>query len=175
MFLALASIALVSSTPAKSIEGKTNRLESSADPDEVSIPDETLLSVTYYDGRCVDFVSPPGSVAAVAFNKDSAGKLYWSFYLTSNSRRYLGSPVTVYMPSASVNGYAINPPYQRKTEESSYDFHASMLTYQFLVPFRGAQRLNAGDRLRMVWYISGSNRTSRGQATAGYFDLTCRV
>lgn len=69
-------------------------------------------------------------VSTVTFQRGRGGTLAWSFKLSHTTRAALGSPVTVGMPYAHINGKAINPPYHSHTEPSWYNFHGSINKYQ---------------------------------------------
>lgn len=98
-----------------------------------------------------------------------SGRLNWDFYLTHEARALLGSPVTVSMPFALINGRAINPPYGPHTRPNTYDFHATMRTYTFIGD--GTHTIRAGDKLTMYWLIIGSPSSGKG----AYRYITCRI
>jgi hypothetical protein len=106
-------------------------------------------------------------VANVNFYK-SDGKLQWHFYLTVLAQGELGPFVTVSIPFAYVNGLPINPPYAPHFEPSSYDFHSSMLNYQY-IPGPGGGTLHSGDVVTLYWNMQGST----GQGAYRY--LNCQV
>ena len=106
-FSILLSTASLASPSAMAANSSSSTIESqpSINVGDIHTSETHVAEATYFDGLCVDFRSPRNSVASVNFNKDRDGRLYWSFRLSSNAQSYLGSPVTVYMPSASVNNY----------------------------------------------------------------------
>jgi hypothetical protein len=94
------------------------------------------------------------SVANVYFYK-SGSRLNWDFYLTPASWDWLGANVYAEMPQAQLNGRAINPPYGPHNEVVTYDFHSSILNYQFIGGDGGT--IKSGDYLWMYWEFLGSN------------------
>ncbi|WP_158708619.1 hypothetical protein [Streptomyces bikiniensis] len=78
------------------------------------------------------------AVSTVTFQRASGGTLARGLELSHTARANLGSPVTVTMPYAYVNGKAVNPPYGPHTAISTYNFHGSMNKYQHVggVPAR---------------------------------------
>jgi hypothetical protein len=108
-----------------------------------------------------------GGHADVYFRRDTYGRLYWDFYLTSTARSELGSPVTVSMPFTYVNGNPINPPYQPHTRENTYNFHSSMYSYGY-TGRSGGGIIKTGDRLTFYWRMEGN-----GLALTKY--ITCKV
>ena len=89
----------------------------------------------------------------------ASGRLNWDFYLPAAAQGELGPFVTVSMPYALVNGHAINPPYAPHYEPSGYDFHSSMLTYQY-IPGPGGGTIKSGDTITLYWFITGSSGTN---------------
>ncbi len=109
------------------------------------------------------------------------GKLIWDFYFTKKAEEILGSAVAVDMPVALMNGSPINPPYGLHGEPVTYDFHASMLTYQPigqnnpLLPAPGINpTIKTGDVLTMEWYAIGSNSTP-DDLVGAYRYITCSI
>ncbi|AYV66947.1 MULTISPECIES: hypothetical protein [Niallia] len=93
--------------------------------------------------------------------------LMWGFHLTSSARSFLGPIVVVKMPSAAVNGKAINTPYEPHSEGASYNFHGSMKNYQI----KGqSYPLKKGDIVNLSWHITGTN-----PERYGYRYLTCKM
>ena len=60
------------------------------------------------------------------------------------------------MSTATVNGKAINPPYQPHTEVSTYNFHGSLWKYQ-IIGQRGTHTLATGNKVLLYWVIIGSS------------------
>lgn len=94
-------------------------------------------------------------VANVPFQRSKAGSLTWGFKLTKIAIEKLGPVVTVSMPTATVNGKAINPPYTPHTEVSTYNFHSSLWKYQ-IIGQRGTHELGTGNKVLLYWVIIGS-------------------
>jgi hypothetical protein len=69
-------------------------------------------------------------VAHVFFWREQSGRLYWDFRLTSIAWAELGPVVGVAMTWAQVNNGPINPPYRLHVRPNTYNFHASLLSYQ---------------------------------------------
>ncbi len=95
-------------------------------------------------------------VSTVTFQRGRGGTLAWSFKLSHTTRSALGSPVTVGMPYAYVNGKAINPPYHAHTEPSWYNFHGSINKYQRVGSSKKGS-IKTGDKLTFYWTLEGSN------------------
>ncbi|WP_248563229.1 hypothetical protein [Niallia sp. NCCP-28] len=94
--------------------------------------------------------------------------MMWGFNLTSSAKAHLGPIVVVTMPSATVNGTAINPPYQAHSEGSLYNFYGSLKNYQTI---KGSKKsLGKGDIVSLSWYITGS---TLGKTAYRY--QTCKV
>lgn len=96
-----------------------------------------------------------------------SGYLNWDFYLTNTARAYLGSPVTVTMPFAYVNGRPINPPYGPHPRVNTYDFHASFRTYNYIGG--GGGTLKSGDTVTLFWFIVGQD------GHEAFRTITCRI
>jgi hypothetical protein len=94
-----------------------------------------------------------GTTATVIYRRSPDGRLDWSFFISNQTRLFLGPTVAVSMPFAYVNGLAINPPYQEHDEVNTYDFHSSIRNVQFI---GGTTRLLAtGDILTLYWLMYG--------------------
>lgn len=94
--------------------------------------------------------------------------LSWGFNLTTTSKRLLGPIVIVSMPSATINGRAINPPYSPHTREVAYNFHGSLKNYSYM---GGSYTLKKGDIVNLNWYITKSTDPSKG----AYRYIRCQV
>jgi hypothetical protein len=143
--MTLCAIGLVSLTLNKSLavsEHPEHRMSSEGSIDLNLISDDPLVA-SYLDDLCVG--AWPHTVSDVRFYKEFDGTLTWSYRLMPTTRTLLGGTVTTYIASASINGLAINPPYSSHTEASTYDFHSSLRTYQYLRPLSGSAALLPGD------------------------------
>lgn len=76
------------------------------------------------------------------------GRLFWHVKVSAN----MGLFAQAYMAAASVNGRAINPPYGAHDRFLPYDFHSSMLTYNYMGE-PGGGTLHAGDVVQFTWYV----------------------
>ncbi|WP_225802342.1 hypothetical protein [Streptomyces sp. NK15101] len=101
------------------------------------------------------------AVSTVTFQRASGGTL-------ATARANLGSPVTVAMPYAYVNGKAITPPYGPHTAISTYDFHGSMNTYQCVGG--GSGTIATNNKLTFYWFLKGSKPHSAADR-----HITCQV
>lgn len=98
------------------------------------------------------------AVSTVTFQRASGGTLAWGFKLSNTARANLGSPVTVTMPYAYVNGKAVTPPYGPHTAISTYNFHGSMNKYQYVGG--GSGTIATGNKLTFYWFLKGSKPNS---------------
>ncbi|MCU5376144.1 hypothetical protein OCA08_03210 [Bacillus cereus] len=85
--------------------------------------------------------------------------LMWGFNLTSTSKTTLGPMVTVTMPTASVNGRPINPPYTAHSEPVTYNFHGSLKNYDYM---GGNYTLKKGDIVIFTWLITKNSDPTKG-------------
>lgn len=97
-------------------------------------------------------------VANVTFQRSKNGALTWGFKLTRVAIGKLGPVVEVTMPTATVNGHAINPPYSPHTEPSTYNFHSSFYKYHRVGD--GDHTLATGNKILLYWVIFGSTGTN---------------
>jgi len=113
-----------------------------------------------------------GSVTHGDFNIIS-GKLDWDFYF--NFDIVLDTPfnVTMTMPNAWVDGSAINAPYAPHIQPASYDFHASMLNYQW-IGTSGGGTLRPGNVLTLSWAWNRFS-SSRDSWVIGGAGVSCTV
>ncbi len=130
---------------------------------------------TYATGKCSGwFRGKPGVPLAVKFKRHSNGRLYWDAFLTSSARAQFGTPVLVGMPYASIDGAAINPPYQDHLEPFTYDFHASLKKYQFFGG--GGGTIATGQYLSMLWLLySDQVQGNEGKRTIGNTHIGCYI
>ncbi|SFD59577.1 hypothetical protein [Bacillus sp. UNCCL81] len=97
--------------------------------------------------------------------------LAWGFLLTPETQAYLGSLVTVSMPTATINGQAINPPYgPHKNYSSSYNFHGSLKNYNYKGQ-SGGGTLKKYDVIYFYWLINSVSDPDKG----AYRYIRCRI
>jgi hypothetical protein len=96
------------------------------------------------------------SVSNVFYRRGTSGRLYWDFYLTKLAIERLGPVVAVDIVSASINGKAINTPYSEHVKAATYDFHGSLLKYNYFRSKKGGT-ITTGERLEFIWFIEGSS------------------
>jgi hypothetical protein len=94
-------------------------------------------------------------VSDVTFQRGYDGTLAWNIKPASQARSVLGPEVTVTMPSADVNGTAINPPYQPHTGPSWHNFHGSINKFNYIGSSHTGT-INTGDVLTFSLRIQGA-------------------
>jgi hypothetical protein len=97
-------------------------------------------------------------VANVTFQRSKNGSLTWGFKLTRVAIGKLGAIVEVTMPTATVAGHAINPPYSPHTEPSTYNFHGSLYRYN-RIGSSHVYTLATGNKILLYWVIFGETGT----------------
>jgi hypothetical protein len=108
---------------------------------------------TSANGLCTGTFAGP--VSNISLQRSRTGSLTWSFKLTKIAIGKLGPVVEVTLPTAKVNGKAINPPYSPHTKVSTYNFHGSLWKYQ-IIGQQGTHELATGDEIFLYWLILGS-------------------
>ncbi|KQX57465.1 MULTISPECIES: hypothetical protein [unclassified Streptomyces] len=98
------------------------------------------------------------AASTVTFQRAPGGTLAGGFKPSNTARANLGSPVTVTMPYAYVNGRAVNPPYSPHTAVSTCDFHGSMNKYRYVGG--GSGTIVTGNKLTFSWFLKGSKPSS---------------
>ena len=161
----IASLALTAIPATAAVSAPAQRQLPGAGAHSLALRAPALPGRTPANGRCTG--EWRNVVSNVFWRRGTTGRLYWDFYLTNVAIERLGGVVTVSMPSAAVNGHAINPPYSPHTRVSTYDFHASLLNYHVLGGVNHA--FKTGDRVHFVWLIIGSTGTD------AYRYITCTV
>jgi len=119
-----------------------------------SIP-SSAMPQTSANGLCTGTFAGP--VSNISLQRSKAGSLTWAFRLTKIAIEKLGPVVEVTLPTATVNGKAINPPYSPHTKVSTYNFHGSLWKYQ-IIDQRGTHELATGNKILLYWLIFGSTR-----------------
>lgn len=76
--------------------------------------------------------------------------------------------VTVSMPTASVNGRPINPPYTAHSTSVTYNFHGSLKNYDYM---GGNYTLKKGDIIIFTWLITKNSDPSKG----AYRYIRCQI
>lgn len=115
-------------------------------------PPAMLSPATLRNGLCTGTWT--NVVANVTFQRSRNGYLAWGFKLTRVAIGKLGGVVEVTMPTATVNGHAINPPYRPHTELSTYNFHGSFYRYD-RTGSKHEYTLATGDKILFYWVIFG--------------------
>jgi hypothetical protein len=95
-------------------------------------------------------------VSNVFYRRGTSGRLYWDFYLTDVAIEKLGPVVAVDIVAATIDGKAINTPYSEHVKAATYDFHGSLLKYNYFRSKKGGT-IKTGDKLDFVWFIEGSS------------------
>ena len=121
-------------------------------PSEQFINRQDIHLSSATDGKCTGLWPHP--VSNVYFRTASDGRLYWDYRLSPSTRATLGSEVTTLMTAASVNNRSINPPYNPHTRVSTYNFHGSMINYQY-IGRSGGGTIKNGDWLLLTWFSVG--------------------
>lgn len=129
---------------------------------------QNILLSSSADNKCTGLWSHP--VSNVYFRTAYDGRLYWDYRLSSSTRAALGTEVTTLMTAASVNNRSINPPYNPHTRVSTYNFHGSMINYQYMGRSGGGTIKN-GDWLLLTWFSVG---VSNPRAVAAR-TISCQV
>lgn len=135
-----------------------------------SVRPAALVSLRTCNGWFYGIPDANVDLAEVSLGSGNIG-LQWAFYLTNAARQKFGSPVTVSMPYAKVNGAGINPPYAPHTEPSDYNFHSSLYAYTIKGQSHPtAHYLRSGNIVQLYWNIASQNGSGDGYAL-----LTCSV
>jgi hypothetical protein len=117
--------------------------------------DTEVAPATPKNGLCTGTFT--NVVSNVIFQRSKNGSLTWGFKLTKRAIAELGAIVTVSMPTATVNGHAINPPYEPHTEVSTYNFHGSLYRYNRFG--KHVYTLATGNKIFFYWVIEGETGT----------------
>jgi hypothetical protein len=117
---------------------------------------EALSPATPGNGLCTGTWT--NVVANVTFQRSTGGSLTWGFKLTRVAIGKLGGIVEVTMPTATVNGHAINPPYSPHTEPSTYNFHGSLYHYN-RIGSSHRYTIATGNKILLYWVIFGDTGT----------------
>ena len=121
------------------------------------------------DPPCAGTFTSWWSPAVITIRRSPApvGRMDWNFLLTPLSKLAFGPVLTVWIDRAYVNGREITSPYGSHTEVNTYDFHASLNSYNWKGASSGGT-IQTGDQLAMYWSLQSD--TAFGQAA-----LVCTV